>query len=621
VTPDTIVDSAAKDAAETDSEQLCVDGQRGCRDEKQVVKCTLGTWELVTICPEGFFCSGGDCIEPEQCTPGDINGCSSMTAVAKCNEAGTGYVPYPCPGGTSCLNNSGVCSEAVCYPGQANCVDATYIQQCKEDGSGWAEAEACNKGLTCVGGKCISQCLSDPKWSNSYIGCEYWSVDLDQYHDPYSPTKPDEAKHGIVIGNPGTAPAIVTFTFPAGVAFIIPEVTIEAGEAKAIPFPRIDIDGSGIFEKAVKINSNRPIVVYQYNPLDFQGAYSDDSSLLIPAEMLGKEYFAMTLGTSPLEAMPIMPAASQHGYFTVIAVEEGETKVSVKVTAIADHPMAMPGNEFMNPGSYYDFTLQQFQVLSIQADGSKMTTKTDLTGSHVIADKKVAMFSGHEEAVVKVPGCGEGEQSSGCCAEHLEEQMFPVDTWASEYLCVKAPSRGDPDKDLWRVLASQAGTQITTTPPIEGLDGKTLDQKGSWIEAYSDQSFVLTATAPVQVAQYLASRDCTQQSTGDPSLIMMVATSQYRHDYVFLVPKDYTKDYVSIVRKAGAVVTLDEVEVPDSSFKPVGNTEYEYAWVLVEDGPHHIDSDQPIGVFQYGYHNAASYGHPAGLNLIKQTTN
>lgn len=610
----TLADGKVLDAGAADSSAECEEGERTCfpeKSEKAAYDCQGGIWTVYTVCQEGYICSSGTCVKLESCEPGDVKDCASLDALSICNEAGTAYEPKKCPEGEKCAD--GKCGEFECMPGQSICVDNGTKQGCLPDGSGWADPQACPDGLVCIGGKCSSECLSDPKWANSYIGCEYWTVDLDNYHDPFSGIPPDEAIHGVIIGNPGNAKATITFTsFASDVDFNLLTTSVEAGEVQVVPMPRMDIDGAVISDRSVRLNSNRPVVVYQFNPLDFQAAYSDDSSLLLPAEMLGNEYLILSYPTSPLEAMPIGSMPSQHGYFTVVAVEEGTTSVSIKPSATADSPEGE--GIFLKKGTFNQFSLQQGEVLNIQADGSTLAVQ-DLSGSHVIADKKVAVFTGHEEAVVVVPGASD---DGCCCAEHLEEQLFPLSTWDSAYICAKARSRGDPDQDLWRIQAGTGNVTITTNPPISGLDGVTLAQKGDWAEAYTAASFEVDATGPIQVAQYLASQQCTGDWIGDPALIMAVSSSQYRYNYVFAVPKDYDEDYITVVRPVGVPVFLDEAPLAAGQFTPVGSGTFEVGYFEVGDGPHEIHGDGPFGLYQYGFDGPASYGNPGGLNLTKQ---
>jgi len=244
----------------------------------------------------------------------------------------------------------------------------------------------------------------------------------------------------------------------------------------------------------------------------------------------------------------------------------------------------------------------------------------DLSGSHVIADKKLVVFAGHEEAVVEGLEVDPwtGEDADCCCAEHLEEQLFPLNTWADTYLCVKAAPRGENDLDLWRIQAGAAGVSLTTDPPIEGIHGQTLANKGDWLQAFTGESFVLTATGPVQAAQYLSSQTCTDDSTGDPAMVMAVSETQYRSPYAFAVPQDYGEDWVAVVRPAGVEIILDDAALDAAPFHPIASSGYEVGYFEVGDGPHYIEGAEPFGLFQYGFEGPASYGHAGGLNLIVQ---
>lgn len=625
VTPD-VLDAKPADAVDTVSPlpdqvepevvEWCVTGERKCINSSALAECQGGSWVVVAFCPEETHqCLSSMCIELEPCMPGTLGECFSLTQIGRCNDEGTAFEPVNCPNGEKCIQDK--CIDAVCIPGQSNCLDAQTKQSCLDDGTGWAEPTLCTSGFTCIGGKCLSECLSDPKYNNSYIGCEYWTVDLDNYHDMalMGSAHPDEVPHGVVLANPGDAmgPATVTFTaIMTDIVLDIPDQVILPGDVAVVELPRMDIDGGGIFDRSVRIKSNRPIVAYQFNPLDFHAAYSDDSSLLIPAEMLGTEYLILSYPTTPIEAMPIMSMPSQHGYFTVVAVEEGETHVKVEVTARADTITGETDVDFLMPGTEYEFTLTQYQVLNVQADGTKLTPIGDLSGSKVSADRRIAVFAGHEEAVVAAPNAGDC-----CCAEHLEEQLFPVDTWDVKYHCVKARTRGGADADLWRVQAGEDGVVLTTIPAIAGLNNQTLAKKGDWVEAFAAGSFIVEGSGPIQVGQYLSSGTCTDMGIGDPALIMQVSASQYRDNYIFAVPHDYGKDYITVIRPEGVDVWLDAMLLPDSGFQLLGDNLYEYGWFEVGDGPHEIHSDESFGLYQYGFEGPASYGNPGGLNLIK----
>jgi len=235
-------------------------------------------------------------------------------------------------------------------------------------------------------------------------------------------------------------------------------------------------------------------------------------------------------------------------------------------------------------------------------------TDLDLTGTHVVSDKPIVVWGGHEEAVV-----GNGEEN--CCAEHLEEQLFPLSTWRDELLCVKTRPRSNPSEpDLWRVLAAEDNTLLTTTPAVSGLNGITL-QAGQWVEAYTAESFLLTATGPIQAAQYTVGQGMTDTVTGDPSMILAVPVEQYRSDYILMTPEDYSENHITVIRPSGLTVILDGAPIDNGLFVPFGDGTWELAYVSVSEGLHQLEATEPFGLSAYGWSSAVSYGYPGGMDL------
>lgn len=485
-----------------------------------------------------------------------------------------------------------------CAPGiPAGCVDRAIQRVCADDGSRYLEVH-CPLGAACRAGECVSDCQVEGK-DPAYIGCTYWSLDLDNYPDPFG--DPSAVPHAVVLGNASAAIATVTITRTDGVNLLDGQLSIPPGEVAVYTFPRLDVDGSGITDRSFKIQSDWPIAAYQFNPLNNVGVASNDGTVLIPDEALGREYYAVTWPTSPV---PIGNLPPQHGYFTVLATRPGVTTVQVTVTGDVEAGDGVPA---MAAGTTQTFMLEEGQVLNIEADGSNLFSgNLDLTGSHIVADQPVAAFGGHEEAVV----------GNGCCAEHLEHQLFPVETWGLHYLAAHSEPRGG-STDVWRIVAAQDGTTVQTLPP-QGDAGQFTLNAGEWREIGAADSFEVTADKPISVAQYLASQETTSDGLGDPSLILAVPVEQFRTSYLILTPADYTEDWLTVIRPLGATVFLDGEALPDGLFMPIGAGDFDFAWVPVDDGPHTLLGEAPFGLVAMGYSQAVSYGYAAGLDLRPQ---
>ena len=410
--------------------------------------------------PDARTSDAGPDAESIQCEPNENLGCANISAIRLCAESGMAYVEQACPEGHRC--NAGECIPSACVPGEYTCIDDRTIGACRRDETGFVPVRACDIDSPCVNGRCLSACNPEGKIASN-IGCEYWSVDLDNYPDPFS-NDPSSVPHAVVISNTSDDPAIVTVQGPPGVQLVDPQFVVDAGDLHVFTFPRLDVDGTGIFDRAFKISSTQPVIAYQFNPLNNEGVASNDASLLLPEEGLGREYIGLSWPTGTMPCIDMMNPANclpdQHGYLTIVATSRGNTTVRVTPTAtVAAGGMIpeLPRNEEQ------EFILAEGQVLSLQALANDLGDafppcmvnedcetpvcvagvcildidpgpSTDLTGSIISANQPIAVFGGHEEAVV-----GEGGE---CCAEHLEQQLLPVNNWGTHYLAARSEPRG-----------------------------------------------------------------------------------------------------------------------------------------------------------------------------------
>lgn len=590
----------------------CTAGDRGCHGAVAVKWCVEGAWELLEVCQGGKVCKEGACAVLADCKPGAIDGCYGYTSLNVCTEDGKGYKPVDCADGELCV--LGECKVVECVPGTLECASQSQVRACKADGSGWEDAKDCKSGAYCLGGTCVSLCEQNNKVASN-VGCDYWTVDLDNADDGLLglSNNPMHVPHSVVVSNPGIYDAELTFFVQPPWQITLPTNIVPAGGSVELKMPVMNVDGNELSQKGIYFKSSQPVVAYQFNPFNADKAYSNDGSLLLPQNALGKEHYAISLGSRPDIAIPIpgmegLP--SQNGYFTVVAPMPGETTVTVTLSGkgyVKQNPVTkLP----INKGQTVSFKLKQYDVLSLEAYSAGLTV-ADLTGSHIVSTQAVAVFGGHEEAVLDYQG---GPEDS-CCAEHVEEQLLPVKAWGMKYILPKTKPRGT-EPDIWVVMASLPGTTIKTTPSIPGLDGKTIQSPGQWIRVETPQSFLLEANGPVQIAQFIVSQQQTDQWTGDPTMIVHSPITQMRKDYFFMTPKGYSQNWAAVTRPKGETITLDGTPVPDTDFKPIGGGDWELAYVAVTPGQHRLESkDFAFGLSLHGYGNATAYGYPGGMNL------
>jgi hypothetical protein len=540
------------------------------------------------------------------------------------------------------FDGDGVPNQDDDFPGDPLCSERSN-ENCSACGEGCGVNQECT-----VEGTCNQECTVEGTCAY------YWAIDLDNHYQAA------DGPFAVVITNLSDKPSIVTVeqkTSENAAIQAVTEETVAPGDLRIINLPAKNMNLPGTHWAAYRIQATAPIVAYQFNPLENVEVYSNDASILIPANTFGTEYFAVShyqfLGGGPeipflgdcasicneipggeCQFDPIsfsdMCVVPYRGFISVLALKP-DTKVTVRPTI---QTLGANGMNTMFPGMEYDYYLQPFQVLNIQSDQDM----GDLTGTKITSDSPVAVFSGHMAAISNPTS-----PDAKCCADHLEQQMLPTNTWGKSFVATKSFPRNI-EPDYWRIMASKPATQVSFDPPVQGLVNLN---EGEFFEFSTTEDFTIISNEPVSVSQILASSGeingpltnpqtctgpggqcpsghtcgCQNGSTcycepmGDPSLILTPSVGQFLEEYVFLSPNKYLEDYINIVAPIGAQVTLDGSTVGQNNFKSIGNTGYMVARLKVSDGVHSVTSDQKIGVVAYGWDDEVSYGYTAGMNL------
>ncbi len=590
---------------------------------------------------------------------------SSLTALAVAIAA-CGPEPRPPAGG-----DDGADGNPACVDGATRCDGQTFSVCANGD---FVVIEDCPVNCTlggcssCTGGGCVSDVCMQAGIDQSYLGCEYWAVDtqnaLEVWGAPipvagmecavYPQTKlvdnvmvcidvnqqmagrcdspnntcpanftcqlapqvcaldAENAPFAIVVSNPNAVVVSVTLANAAGTTAT---VAVEPG-AIATLFPQQlgfaaqNVTGTGKTKVAYKVTSTAPIVAYQFNPLDDVDVFSNDASLLIPHAGFGERYLAVSYPTLTRRAPNFPGRDDYNGWVAIVAAEDG---TEITVTPTAQVLGGTDGTPAIAAGQTQTFTLDAFEVLNLEAAaGPDLSSNdglngADLTGTLVqsINGKTIGVFGGHEAVRITAP-------NSNCCADHLEEMLFPTITWGKEFAVHRTKDRrGSPD--LLRVVASVNGTQVTFDPPPVGGSCSIL-AAGGFCDVQFVQPTVVTATQPITLAHLTMSAILNMDGTGDPDLSIVPPVEQHRTDYKFLAPMDYAEQYVSIVAIAGDQVSLDGLPVTGwTPFGPGGV--YAAATVPIATGAHRVECSLKCGVEVYGWSLAVSYMFAGGLDL------
>lgn len=544
-----------------------------------------------------------------------------------------------CTDGLVCVPSLGC---AMCSPGSRRCDGAANVEVCKEDGSGWEVGEACDldAGNSCSSGQCVSACqVAEDQPSN--VGCEFWAVDLDQQDG--GGNDPASEPWGLALSNVGDGEANVTIHIneaPVGQPAQLVEalaVTIPAGTLRQVTLPTRELDcgvepndyaspGTCLSSRAFRITSSAPIVVTQFNV--FENSFSNDASLLLPTNALGNTY--RVLGWNAGHPVAIGPVKVDRSYLTVIGTAENTT-VRVKPS------WKIKGNPPIAPtpgGGEIEVVLNPFDVLNLETDDGSLQddpeTVGDLSGSAVYSTKPVAVFSGVESTSVPYwvevplpPGWpDENGQGPSCCLDHLEDQLFPVESVGSKYMLTRSPVRSTGayrEPDVIRFVGAAEAATVTTTLPAP-FDSFTL-QPGEVRTTWTQDNFTATGDKPFMLGQLLVSQEFVDGGyLGDPSLTVFPPVDQYRSEYIILTPGSWDQSWVVIAAPVGSSVSIDGVSPAGCRVEPGGTIDgvtYESRACPLVEGTHALSGDQPFGIVAYGYAGAGSYAFVGGADVKK----
>jgi hypothetical protein len=355
------------------------------------------------------------------------------------------------------------------------------------------------------------------------------------------------------------------------------------------------------------------VTVYALN----QAPLTSEAFLVLPTDAVANDYVVMSYTTDIAGNIgnTTASAATTPSQFAVVATEDS-TVVTIDPTA------PTPRNASATP---FTVTLQQGESFLVQAD-PRANSRGDLTGSRVRSTKPVAVFAGHNRALLPIEL--RGDLSSRDC---LIEQMNPVRTWGKSAfvtpMALPSTELGI-GYDIFRVVAGFDSTEVF----VDGQSRRML-MAGEFFEGRLLGAYEITTSRPSLTAQYKAtSGDVPDpREYGDPFMMLVPPAEQFMSSYRFINLQSYVYDIVqgrpvvidSVYReqwmnlvipsdRIGTLV-LDGSPVDPGLFRPMGSSGFSYAQVRMTDGVHEIKADTLFGIYVYGYGEAVSYGYIGGM--------
>ncbi|MBA3899588.1 MAG: gliding motility-associated C-terminal domain-containing protein [Bacteroidetes bacterium] len=322
----------------------------------------------------------------------------------------------------------------------------------------------------------------------------------------------------------------------------------------------------------VFISSAENITVFAAN----HSMYSTDASYVLPLNMLQADYFAVSYtayGQAPSDALIV---ATQNN--TII-------EITPSINTFWGKPAGIPFSITLNRGQTY--------LLRSESGG-------DLSGTQIAGKgqfKPFAVFSG--VYITNIP-------SGNCCADHLFQQMLPVDYWGLEYLV--APVKGN---FAIRIVASEANTEVKINN-----GGPILLNKGQYFTAHHlNTPQYISSNKAITVAQYLQSSD--SGGAGDPAMTIIspVKRGICSANFSTLQVSTVNEHYLNIITKTTVnnKVYLNGNDISLGFIPFLIAPDYSHKLILINHGTYNLTADSGFIANVFGIGNIDSYFYSLGI--------
>ena len=263
-------------------------------------------------------------------------------------------------------------------------------------------------------------------------------------------------------------------------------------------------------------------------------------------------------------------------------------------------------------GREYSFVINRLQTFYIRS-------RYDFTGTKIVTDKQVSVFSGHELA--QIP-------TSTCCGDMLIEQVPPVTSWGRVFYTMPLATRR---YYTIKVLASHDLTVIDFH--CNNLnESQTINEGKHYTKTLSQEHCIIYSTKPVLVVQFSHGRN--QDSVGDPMMMIIPDVLQFSNKFsvttirnpsrsgyqhyvnIIVLAQYYQPDMIRLI-SGGRNISLNTQEwVPIK----IRHTAKAYAaQVTISESVAeiiHSNMDGLMTVTTYGFTSYESYGHPGRLGYV-----
>ncbi len=338
--------------------------------------------------------------------------------------------------------------------------------------------------------------------------------------------------------------------------------------------------GSDIIEtKGIHVTTADSVSLFAINFATF----SADASKILPKQSLGTDYLV-----TAYQGL----AAQSRSEFLIVATEDNtQIAITPSVATEGSQPAGIPFIIDIDAGESY-------QIRSASIGG-------DLTGTQIVSTpqsgecRPFAVFAGAQ--------CTNVPSNCSTC-DHLYDQLFPVETWGTEYYIVPYQTTG---VYTFRIMARDNGTMVSINggAPIPMTSGQVIEFNNTATDIQ------VVATNPIQVVQYMQGDACSLN--GDPAMLVLNANDQKIDNVTFSTVSSnvITNHFMNIIVETADIgnIVLDGSLIPAGNFSMfTANPLNSYAQITLTQGSHSLQANNGVTGYIYGMGTAESYSYSVG---------
>ena len=244
----------------------------------------------------------------------------------------------------------------------------------------------------------------------------------------------------------------------------------------------------------------------------------------------------------------------------------------------------------------------------------------DLTGTKIVTNKVVALFSGHQAGSVI---------ADTSKYDHLIEEIPSINYWGREYYTAPLATR---NKYSIKVLAAYDFTSVDVYCNGNHVNKSVIHEGEFVIRTFSHQEYcAIYSNNSVLVVQF----SHTENNHGGPMMALVPATTHYlnRLDFstirnssanyshyinIVVMEQHYQPEMIYLI-SGGKNASLQSLNLSPVQIIVNGSRKAFAIQVNVSEGMVqlvHTNHSALITAVSYGFNSAAGYGHPGGLKLI-----